>query len=139
MLIIFILPGLNSQDNIEIIKKISAHRIYEGYNVLSTDSIIRYKDKRYLVDVIEDYDESKLFKVSIWKPMGYLEFSNKDLIRSKKFQKAYELSDTVFFEEQKGGRMLINGRTFYIEKRFKTRMYITNPSHKDKLYVIDYR
>ncbi|MET4082197.1 hypothetical protein ABIB40_002153 [Pedobacter sp. UYP30] len=92
--------------------------------VLDTDSIIRYEAKSYLVDLMEDYDKGKLIKISIWKSLGYLEFTENEVISSKMFRDNYGLSDTLVFKEQKKGRFLINGETYLIRGRENTRLYL---------------
>jgi hypothetical protein len=117
----------------------TAHTVHEVYNGIGTDSIIRFKGKKYFVNWIEDYDEKGyLSKFSMWKPLGYLEFFEKDVIQGQKFQKTHGLRDTLEYRMLKGNKGQLNGVVYSIKGKDKDRLYLGRSSEKEKLYVLEF-
>lgn len=127
-----------SQESKPIIQRISAHQIYEGYNILPTDSIINFENKKFLIHQIEDYRNGKLMRVSVWKPLGYLDFSEKNVLASKKFLDNHDLCDTLCFAEKSKEKVVINGKTYYSKKKEENRWYLETKPKKGKLYILVY-
>lgn len=123
-----------------VVRKMTAHRVHEVYNGIGTDSLINFKGKKYFVNWIEDYDESsKLIKFSIWKPLGYLAFSEKNVIHAQKFQKDYGLRDTLAYRKLKDDKVLLNSVVYTIKGKEKDRLYLVRSSEKEKLYILEFK
>lgn len=123
-----------------VVKKMTAHRVHEVYNGIGTDSLINFKGKKYFVNWIEDYDESsKLIKFSIWKPLGYLEFSEKNVIHDQKFQKEYRLRDTLAYRKLNDDSVKLNGVVYTVKGKEKDRLYLVRSSEKEKLYILEFK
>lgn len=122
-----------------VFRKMTAHKVHEVYNGIGTDSIIRFKGKKYFVNWIEDYDKKgSLSKFSMWKPLGYLEFFEKDVIHDRKFQQTHGLRDTLEYRMLKENKVQLNGVVYSIKGKDKDRLYLGRSSEKEKLYVLEF-
>lgn len=118
----------------------TAYKVHEVYNGIGTDSIIRFKGNKYFVNWIEDYDEKgSLSKFSMWKPLRYLEFFEKDVIHNRKFQQTHGLRDTLEYRMLKGNKVQLNGLVYSIKGKDKDRLFLGLSSEKEKLYVLEFK
>lgn len=118
----------------------TAHIVHPVYNGIGTDSLINFKGKKYFVNWLEDYDESsKFIKFSIWKPLGYLELSEKNIIHAQKFQKYYGLRDTLAYRKLNDDSVKLNGVVYTIKVKEKDRLYLVRSSEKEKLYILEFK
>ena len=117
VLFVFCTQIASSQDKINVLEKIKANKIPDQYYVLETDSVIHFKGKRYLIEFREFFNENQFDKIAIWKPLGYLEFSNVEIAKSRKFMQLYNIKPIIQASITDAYHININGKAFLIISR----------------------
>lgn len=141
MLFVFCTQIANAQDKINVLEKIKANKIPDPYYVLETDSIIHFKGKRYLIENREFFNENQFDKIAIWKPLGYLEFSNAEIGKSRKFMQLYNIKPIIQASITDAYHININGKVFLIISRnVKLKeIYYSDRKFSKALYILKYK
>jgi len=141
VLFIFCTHIANAQAKINVLEKIKANKITNPYYVLETDSIIKFKGKRYLMEFREFFIENHFDKIAIWKPLGYLEFSNVELAKSQKFNEVYNVKPTIQASITDTYHININGKIFLmISRNVKLKeIYYFDRKFPKELFILKYK
>ncbi|CAH0304293.1 hypothetical protein SRABI27_04862 [Pedobacter sp. Bi27] len=141
VLFVFCTQIASSQDKINVLEKIKANKIPDQYYVLETDSVIHFKGKRYLIEFREFFNENQFDKIAIWKPLGYLEFSNVEIAKSRKFMQLYNIKPIIQASITDAYHININGKAFLIISRnVKLKeIYYFDRKFPKELYILKYK
>lgn len=125
---------------INVLEKIKANKIIDAYYVLETDSIIKFKGKRYLMEFREFFNKNHFDKIAIWKPLGYLEFTNVELAKSKKFFEVYNIKPIIQASIIDPSHINVNGKLFFIiSQNLKSKeIYYLDRKFPKELYILKY-
>ena len=135
--IAFSLPtALKAQQAPQLVQKLSAMEMLAIYEPQLTDSLIYFQGKKYLVLLKEYFKDGKLYKVSVYKGMDYVDWTEPHILSSKLFHKAYNLSDTLALNFKIEKKLRLNNRTYLLRAREEDRLYLRKRGQKDMLFVL---
>lgn len=137
--ITFSLPiALKAQQAPQLVQKLSAMEMLDIYEPQMTDSVIYFEGKKYLVLLKEYFKAGKLYKVSVYKGMDYVDWTEPPILSSKLFQKAYNLNDTLALHFRSEKKLRLNNRIYLLRVREEDRLYLRKRGEKDMLIVLVY-
>lgn len=112
-----LLTALKAQQAPQLVQKLSAMEMLAIYEPQTTDSLIYFQGKKYLVLLNEYFKAGKLYKVSVYKGMDYVDWTEPHILSSKLFHKAYNLSDTLGLHFRSDKKLRINNHTYLLRAR----------------------
>lgn len=135
-LFIVIASALKAQESQQIVQKLSAIQMVGVYQPQFADSIIYFQGKKYLVHQKEYYHLGKLTKLSVYKGIDYVEWTEPAILSAKDFQKAYSLSDTLVLHTITNKKVSVNGVTYLIKAKEAKLLYLAKRYETARLYIL---
>lgn len=84
------------------------------------------------------FQQSKLKKVSVYKGMDYVNWTEPHILNAELFQKAYDLSDSLQLVYKNKSRLRLNQYTYALKAKEEDWWYLRRRGKKGMLYVLVY-
>lgn len=137
-LIVFFCP----EKQIRVVERASAMLIEPGYYIAESDTTFEFMNRRYVIKTREFFNVDEIInRVAILKPLGYLEFSEGEIISSKKFLDNFGFSRTIKAHIIDDDHISVNKKPFVVKRidRKRKRIFYSPSRKNDTLYYLVYK
>jgi hypothetical protein len=137
LLMTLIMGVAGFQKKVIVRKRITAIKIEQGYTLMTTDSLIKYNHKNYLVKTIEEFNnDGKITAVLFWKPLGYLEFKEEEFSKLSHFLEDNDLPLKLDVTILDNSYIKVGTDTFKYHVHKSGDLYYQHKTNSKMLYVI---